>query len=174
MSRNVLLWARDVTIALVIALIVMQFVKPTIVRETSMMNTLHPDDYIFLNKQAYRFGEVKRGDIIVFRSSLEETNGAAKNLIKRVIGTQGDTVSIRNGYVYVNNSKLEESYIKDGYTEGEMNEVTVPENMLFVMGDNRQGSLDSRDPKVGFVSEDALIGRAFFRLYPFNGFGTVK
>jgi signal peptidase I len=174
MSRNVLLWARDIIIALAIALIIMQFIKPTVVRETSMMNTLHPDDYIFLSKQAYRFGEVKRGDIVVFHSDLEGANGTTKNLIKRVIGTPGDTVAIRDGSVYINNVKLDEPYTKDGYTNGEMKEVTVPQDMIFVMGDNRQNSADSRDSRIGFVSQDLLIGKAFFRLYPFSGFGTVK
>ncbi|MDR1027977.1 MAG: signal peptidase I [Clostridiales Family XIII bacterium] len=174
MSRNVLLWARDIIIALAIALIIMQFVKPTIVRENSMMYTLHPDDYIFLSKQAYRFGEVKRGDIVVFHSDLEGENGTTKNLIKRVIGTPGDSVAVRNGSVYVNNVKLDEPYTMDGYTDGEMSEITVPQGGLFVMGDNRQHSMDSRDPRIGFVSEDLLIGKAFFRLYPFDGFGKVE
>ncbi|MDR1953557.1 MAG: signal peptidase I [Clostridiales Family XIII bacterium] len=174
MSRNVLLWARDILIALAIALIIMQFVKPTIVRENSMMNTLHPDDYIFLSKQAYRFGDVKRGDIVVFHSDLESDDGTTKNLIKRVIGIAGDTIAMRDGFVYVNNVKSDEPYTRDGYTSGDMKEVTVPEGKLFVMGDNRQHSMDSRDPKIGFVSEDLLIGKAFFRLYPFDGFGTVK
>ncbi|MDR2156957.1 MAG: signal peptidase I [Clostridiales Family XIII bacterium] len=174
MSRNVLLWARDIIIALAIALIVMQFVKPTVVREISMMNTLHPDDYILLSKQAYRFWDVKRGDIVVFHSNLQGENGTTKNLIKRVIGTQGDTIAIREGYIYVNNVKLDEPYTKDGRTEGEMPEITVPRGSVFVMGDNRQHSADSRDPRIGFVSEDLLIGKAFFRLYPFDSFGTVK
>jgi signal peptidase I len=174
MSKNVLLWARDIIIALAIALIIMQFVKPTIVRETSMMNTLHPDDYIFLSKQAYRFGDVERGDIVVFHSDLTGENGLTKNLIKRVIGTPGDIVAIHDGAVYVNNVKLNEPYTKDGYTAGEMKEVVVPQGKVFVMGDNRQSSADSRDARIGFVSEDLLIGKAFFRLYPFSGFGSVK
>ncbi|MDR0851425.1 MAG: signal peptidase I, partial [Clostridiales Family XIII bacterium] len=97
-SRNVLIWARDIAIALLIALIVMQFIKPTIVRQQSMENTLHPDDYLFLSKQAYTFGDVERGDIVVFHSSLESIDGTKKNLIKRVIAIPGDTVAIRDGY----------------------------------------------------------------------------
>jgi signal peptidase I len=173
MSRNVLIWARDVLIALVVALLIMQFIKPTIVRQTSMENTLHPDDYLFLSKQAYRFGEVHHGDIVVFHSGLESADGTTKNLIKRVIALPGDTVEIKDGSVFLNGVKLAEPYTKDGYTEGEMSPVTVPEGNLFLMGDNRQNSTDSRMPEVGFVLENELIGKAVFRLFPIRNFGTI-
>jgi signal peptidase I len=172
-SRNVLLWARDIAIALVIALILMQFIKPTIVREHSMEQTLHPNDYIFLSKQAYTFGDVRHGDIIVFKSHLENTDGTDKNLIKRAIGLPGDTIEIKGGYVYRNGEQLDEPYINEGTTEGEYPLTTVPDGELFVLGDNRQHSTDSRSPSVGFVPEDTLIGKAIFRLYPFDGFGTL-
>jgi signal peptidase I len=173
-SRGVLLWARDIAIALVIVVIVMYFVKPTIVREQSMTDTLHPNDYIFLSKQAYKFGEVKHGDIVVFHSNLEDENGAKKNLIKRVIGLPGDTISIREGSVYLNGIALIESYTKDGYTNGYMDETIVPDNKLFLMGDNRQGSKDSRNSDVGFVSQNTLVGKAIFRLFPLGDIGTIK
>jgi signal peptidase I len=173
-SRGVLLWARDIAIALVIAIIIMQFVKPTIVREHSMLNTLNPNDYIFLSKQAYTFGEVKHGDIVVFHSQLEDSSGVKKNLIKRVIGLPGDTISISSGSVYRNGEALDEPYTRDGYTDGEMAEITVPENDLFLMGDNRQESTDSRNPDVGFVSEDTLVGKAVFRLFPIRDIGTIE
>ena len=169
MSRSVLLWIRDILIALIIALIIMQLIKPTIVKMHSMENTLHPNDYIFLSKQAYTFGEAKQGDIIVFESTETE-----ENLIKRIIGLPGDTVSISDGNVFVNEVKQDEPYTKDGTTAGEMEEITVPEGSFFVLGDNRQSSRDSREDSVGFVSEDKVIGKAFFRLFPFNSFGTLK
>jgi signal peptidase I len=172
-SRGVLLWARDVLIALAIALLILQLVKPTIVRQHSMENTLHPNDYVFVNKQAYRFGDVERGDVVVFRSHLESDDGSEKNLIKRVIGLAGDTVEIHDGVVYVNDEALQEPYIKEGYTAGTMEKVTVPEGTLFLMGDNRQQSKDSRDPEVGFVPEDEVIGKAFFRLYPLKDAGVI-
>jgi signal peptidase I len=160
----------------VIAIVIMQFIKPTIVKEHSMEDTLHPNDYIFLSKQAYNLGgEPKRGDIVVFHSSLEtdDGTGSTKNLIKRVIAVHGDTVSIHDGVVYVNDKPLEEPYIKDGYTDGQMPEITVPKGDLFLLGDNRQSSRDSRDPSVGFISEDKLIGKAVFRVFPLSGFGPV-
>jgi signal peptidase I len=161
-------------IAVILVIVVMQLVRPTVVSGHSMENTLHPDDYIFLSKQAYNLGGApERGDIVVLRSSLEDENGTTKNLIKRVIAVEGDTVEIRDGVVYVNGDPIEESYIKDSYTAGWMPEVTVPKGNLFLLGDNRQSSKDSRDPSVGFVPEDNLIGKAVFRVFPFSGFGPL-
>jgi signal peptidase I len=174
LSRNVMIWARDVAIALLIAMIIMQFIKPTIVRQQSMESTLHPNDYIFLSKQAYAFGDVKSGDIVVFHSNLESDDGLPKNLIKRVIGLPGDVIEIRSGLVYRNNEALSEPYLKDGYTEGDMQPVTVPAGAFFLMGDNRQKSKDSRDPEVGFVAESELLGKAIFRLFPLQDFGAIK
>jgi signal peptidase I len=174
MSKSLWIWIRDIAIAIVIAILILQFIKPTIVKEHSMEDTLHPNDYIFLSKQAYNFGnEPERGDIVVFRSSLESDDGATKNLIKRVIAVGGDTVQIHDGAVYVNNDPVEEPYIKDSYTDGQMPEITVPEGDLFLLGDNRQSSRDSRDPSVGFIPEDKLIGKAVFRVFPFSGFGPI-
>jgi signal peptidase I len=175
MSKNLWIWVRDIAIAVVIAIVIMQFIKPTIVKEHSMEDTLHPNDYIFLSKQAYTLGgEPERGDIVVFHSSLESEDGTTKNLIKRVIATEGDTVEIHDGTVYVNDEAIEEPYTKDGYTDGQMPEITVPEGDLFLLGDNRQSSRDSRDPSVGFISEDEIIGKAVFRVFPFSGFGPVR
>jgi signal peptidase I len=165
---------RDIAIAVVLVIVVMQFVKPTVVVGHSMENTLYPDDYIFLSKQAYNLGgSPERGDIVVFNSELTGESGSTKNLIKRVIAVAGDTVEIHDGSVYVNGDPIEESYIKDDYTAGRMAESVVPEGHLFLLGDNRQESKDSRDPSVGFVSEDKLIGKSVFRLFPFSGFGPL-
>ena len=175
LARNVLIWARDIAIALLIAAIIMQFIKPTLVQQSSMENTLHQSDYIFLNKQAYTFGEFKRGDIIVFHSNLpRDETGGTKNLIKRIVGLPGDKIAISEGKVSINGELQDEPYTKDGFTAGEMEEQTVPAGCLFVMGDNRQNSEDSRSPKVGFVAQDQVVGKAFFRLYPFNRIGAVK
>jgi signal peptidase I len=174
MSKNTLAWIKDIAIVIVIMIIVLQFIKPTIVRGTSMQDTLQPNDYIFLSKQAYNMGgEPERGDIVVFPSSAESGGETEKNLIKRVIALGGDTVEIYDGIVYVNDEPTEEPSIKDGYTDGQMPEITVPEDHLFLLGDNRQSSRDSRDPSVGFVPKDKLIGKAVFRVFPFSDFGPI-
>jgi signal peptidase I len=162
-------------VAVIIVIVVMQIIRPTVVIGHSMENTLYPDDYIFLSKQAYNLGGAPaRGDIVVLRSALDNGNGTTKNLIKRVIAVEGDTVEIRDGVVYVNDDPTKESYIKDSYTAGRMPKITVPEGKVFLLGDNRQSSKDSRDPSVGFVSEDNLLGKAVFRIFPFSGFGPLS
>jgi signal peptidase I len=174
MIKGLWLWVRDTAIAVVVVIVVMQFVSPTIVHGHSMDDTLYPNDYIFLSKQAYSFGgEPKRGEIVVLRSNLDDGKGSKKKLIKRVIAVGGDTVEIRNGTVSVNGIALDEPYTKDGYTDGMMPEIAVPENALFLLGDNRQHSTDSRSPSVGFVEKGELVGRAVFRVWPIERFGGM-
>ncbi|HZK01692.1 MAG TPA: signal peptidase I [Anaerovoracaceae bacterium] len=167
------LWIRDIAIALAIGLLITQLIKPTIVREHSMESTLHEYDYIILNRQAYLFNAPKPGDIIVFHTDLVQPNGKKKLLIKRIIGTPGDDISITGGIVYRNGEPLTEPYTKEGYTASEMEEITVPEDSFFVLGDNRQNSADSRDSSVGFVHIDKILGKTTIRLYPFNKIGIV-
>lgn len=167
-------WIRDILAAVLIAVIIAQFIQPTIVREHSMQNTLQPNDYLILSKMAYRLGgDIEYGDIVVFKSNVEQENGKKKLLIKRVIAKGGDTIAIADGKVYRNGEALNEPYIKDGYTNGGIDETTVPEGTLFLMGDNRVVSIDSRSPEVGFVDEDLVIGKAVVRLFPFDEFGSI-
>jgi signal peptidase I len=176
MSKNSWLWVRDIAIAVVIIIVVMQFIKPTVVRGQSMENTLYPKDYLVLSKQAYNFGnDPKRGDIVVFRSTSGGVEkGSHRNIIKRVIASGGDKVEIRDGMVYVNGEALDEPYTRDGYTGGVMDEVAVPEGTYFLLGDNRQWSKDSRDPSEGFISRDKLVGKAVLRVWPIDSFGAVN
>lgn len=175
LSDNAKEWIKDIGIAVVIAVVILQFIKPTIVQEHSMENTLQPNDYLFVSKQSYKLfgGEPQRGDIIVFHSSLTTASGKEKLLVKRVIAIPGDTISITGGVVYINGDPTEENYTKDGYTDTEMAEVTVPEGSLFCMGDNRQNSADSRDSRIGFVDESLIMGKVVFRLLPFSKIGSV-
>lgn len=166
-------WIRDIIIAIIIALIISQFITPTIVQEHSMDDTLHNNDYLILWKMAYRSSEPSYGDIVVFKSNLLDDNGKEKLLIKRVVAKSGDTIAVKDGYVYRNGKQLMETYTKDGYTNGGIDETVVPEGKLFLLGDNRVVSIDSRDPSVGFVDEDLLVGKAVLRLYPFNKMGGL-
>ncbi len=166
-------WIKDIAIALVVGLLILQLVKPTIVKEHSMLPTLNENDYIFLSKQSYRIHEPERGDIIVFHTDLVQANGDEKLLIKRIIGLPGDEISIADGIVYLNGDALKEDYTLDGYTASEMEPLVVPEDSLFVMGDNRQNSTDSREITIGCVDEDLVLGKAVFRLYPFNKIGLL-
>lgn len=159
---------KELVIAVAIAIVIMQFIKPTIVKETSMQPTLFENDYLLLNRQAYNFGEPERGDIIVFHTDLTTESGAEKMLVKRVIGLPGETITVSGGQVYVDGEVLEEDYIKDGYTDGFVENYVIPEGELYVMGDNRLVSIDSRTESVGSIAIDSVLGKAFIRLYPFN------
>ena len=174
-GKSALLLLRDIGIAIGVIILVLQFVKPTIVFEHSMEDTLHPDDYVFLARQAYTFGgEVEHGDIVVFESVLMDVHGSNKNLIKRVIGIPGDIISIKDDAVYRNGERLVEPYTKDGRTSGEMEPITVPNGAYFVMGDNREVSTDTRNELVGFVPRDKIIGKVIFRLFPVSRAGRIS
>jgi signal peptidase I len=172
-AKNALLWLRDIAIAIIAVIIVMQFVKPMIVHQESMENTIHDGDYIFLLTKAYSFGHgPQRGDVIVFKSDLPSDDGTTKkNLIKRIIGLPGDTVAIHDNAVWINGKALKEPYTKDGYTAGEMAPLTVPKGEYFCMGDNRQNSTDSR--VIGCIKRSAFLGKAVFRLFPLKDIGTI-
>lgn len=168
-------WFKDILFAVVVAFLVTQVVMPTVVKQHSMENTLMEDDYIFVGKKAYKwFGEPERGDIVIFDTDLSsEGNGRNKMLVKRIIGLPGDTIAIHDGKVYLNGSEFKEEYIKDGLTNGDIDEEVIPEDCYFCMGDNRLVSRDSRDPSVGLVSFDAIKGKVLFRLLPLKKFGSV-
>ena len=165
---------KDIIIAIVIVALITIVIKPTIVKESSMEPTLYENNYLIINKLAYIAKDHPGyGDIIVFKSDLDKTDGTGKKLlIKRVIGVEGDVMTIQDGDVYRNGEKLDEPYIHGQETfddEGmDVVELEVGEDELFCMGDNREVSLDSRSPEVGNVQEDAVVGKAVVRLFPFN------
>lgn len=164
---------RDIVIALVIVIAITMVIKPTIVKENSMQPTLYENNYLLVNKQAYRFGKEKHGDIIVFKSHLDNEEGGKKLLIKRIVGLPGDTITIKDGKVIRNGTELHEGYTLEGETPGEVINQKVPAGKLFVMGDNRRVSIDSRSQEVGCVDEKSVMGKAFVRLYPFSEIGGL-
>lgn len=166
-------WIRDMAVALIVALVIIQFVKPTIVKQSSMEPNFHDKDYLFVSKQAYRFKAPQRGDVVIFDSSLTDTDGKEKLLIKRVIGLPGEEIDIIEEKVFVDGVMLDETYTMDGTTYGQIQNLIVPEGEYFCLGDNRDVSIDSRDPAVGCVKEEQLVGKVFLRLFPFNQIGIV-
>ena len=165
---------KDIIIALIIVAAITIVIKPTIVKESSMEPTLYGNDYLILNKLAYiRKDHPRYGDIIVFRSDIDKDNGSGKKLlIKRVIGVEGDVMTIEDGKVYRNGELLNEPYVHGQETEDnegmDVNNLKVGEDQMFLMGDNRAVSLDSRPRASAMVSEDSVVGKAIVRLYPFN------
>ena len=166
---------KDILIALLIVVGITMVLKPTIVKESSMEPTLYENNYLFVNKLAYITDDhPDYGDIIIFKSDIDKEDGTGKKiLIKRVVGVENDVITITGGAVYRNGEKIDEPYTMDGYTTGEVMNYTVPQDEVFVMGDNRSVSLDSRSEQVGTVSEDDIIGKAFLRLYPFSEIGFL-
>lgn len=171
-KKEIFEWVKVFALAIVFAFIITQFIKPTLVRGDSMYSTLEEGDYLIINRMSYKFKEPERGDIIVFKSDLQQDDGSSKDLVKRVIGVSGDTVKIENSKVYVNGEELVEPYINDEVTEGDIDTV-VPENSVFVLGDNREISLDSRYDSIGFIDDSDILGKVFIRLYPFNKIGLL-
>lgn len=174
MKKTIFEFTKTIIIALVIALVITTFIKPTLVKGYSMYPTIQPNNYLIVNKIPYLAGEPQHGDIIVFKAHIYTENGEEKDLIKRVIGVAGDTLEIKDGFVYRNGEKLTEGYLAEGISSGNMAPVKVQEGCIFVMGDNRPNSMDSRDPAIGQVSIADILGRADLRLFPFKEVGLVN
>lgn len=157
-----------------ITLFVIHYVgQRTIVEGASMEPNLSDGDNLVVDKLSYVFSEPERFDIIVFPDQAKPD----ERFIKRVIGLPGETVRIdTQGYIYINGEKLEESYGREVMkTPGlAAEELELGEEEYFVLGDNRNDSLDSRDIRVGMVNRQDIIGRAWLRIYPFDKIGKIK
>lgn len=138
----------------------------TVVDGESMEPTLRGKESVFVSKLHYRMTEPKRFDVVVFRKPEE----SERLLVKRIIGLPGDSIRISNGKVYLNNRLLVRDDSKDGYTVpiDMEEELTLDQTHYFVMGDNRNNSMDSRDERIGLVSRDRLIGKVLWCMYPFS------
>ena len=162
-------WVRDVVISVVIAAIVIVFLyQPVKVEGTSMMPWLTDQERIFVNKFVYRFGEIHRGDIVVFWFPLDPT----KSYIKRVIGLPGDMVEIDQGTVLVNGQVVEEDYVPEQYRDRmSYPPVKVEPDHYYVLGDHRNTSNDSRTWRT--VERKLIYGKAVFVYWPLEKFGVL-
>ena len=173
LKREVIEWTKIIATALIFAFIITQFIRPTIVKGESMYPTLVENDYLIINRMSYKFIDPQRGDVIVFKTNLLQEDGKPKDLVKRIIAVGGDHIKIENSNVYVNDKILDEPYIHENYTEGNI-DIVVPEGKIFTMGDNREKSLDSRYEDVGLVDNKSIMGKVMVRLFPLNKIGSVK
>ncbi len=154
----------------ILYLFVAQFHK---VSGNSMFPTYHNGDFLVTEKLSYRFGEPKRGDVIVLKNPRDES----QDFIKRVIGLPGDSIKIAEDFVYINGKKVNETYLPSGtpthsgafLTEGTT--VSIGDDQYFVLGDNRNHSSDSRE--WGGITKKDIIGRAFFRYWPPQDIGLL-
>lgn len=174
MLRTIWGYVKSVIFAVLIAFLITSFVKPTVVKGSSMYPSIKPESYLIVNKIPYLVDGPDYGDIIVFTANIYSEESEGRNLIKRVIGLEGDAIEIREGTVYRNGRALTEDYVNGGVTPGEMEKVVVSQNCVFVMGDNRGISMDSRDEAVGEIPLSDIVGRVDLRLYPFDEIGVIK
>ncbi len=170
-SMELLDWIKTIGGAILIAFLLTQFVfSATTVKGRSMEDTLHDNDRLFVWKMGVSGDSLNRGDIIVFHAP-----GATKeDYIKRVIAFSHEYVQIKDGLVYINGDRLDEPYINTAYTHTLMNsEWYVGEDEIFVLGDNRiEGA--SRDSRIfGPIPVDSIVGRAFFKFYPWSDLGGI-
>ena len=175
-ARALLEWVIVIAVALLVALGIRQFLfQPFWIPTGSMEDTLVAGDRVLVNKAAYRFHGIRRGDVVVFeRPDNWAVEEAVKDLIKRVIGVPGDTITIRDCFVYIDGRRLVEPYVDERCTEPASAVIdpdgdgtfVVPDDVVFVMGDNRTGSSDSRVN--GFVPKGDVVGRAFVLIWPLS------
>lgn len=174
LSKNSKRNLRDVGIILVIAVVfgilIRSFVFQSFyIPSGSMIPTLKIGNRVLVNKLAYDFHPVHRGDIIVFRTPPDDrSNPAIKDLVKRVVGLPGDVVSSKDGKLYINGKPLSEPYLPPGMVTNGVPTTKIPPGELWVMGDNRTDSEDSR--YFGPISEKLIVGRVFLRYWPLSSF----
>jgi signal peptidase I len=163
-------WLHEIVISLGISVFIIVFLyQPVKVEGTSMLPGLADQERIFINKLAYRFGSIERGDLVVFRYPADPS----KNYIKRIVGMPGDRIEIFRGAVMLNGSHLQEPYVPANYRdERSMSEVLVPEGSYFVLGDHRNLSSDSRD--FGMVERKLIFGKAVFAYWPTGMVGKLR
>ncbi|MBN2910682.1 signal peptidase I [Polycladomyces sp. WAk] len=165
-ARNAGDWWKAVVTALLLAIVIrLFFFQPYEVQGMSMYPTFHGRELLIVNKWIYSITKPSYGDIVIFHT--EEK----RDFIKRVIGLPGDEIAIRNGHVYRNGRQLKEPYI-DEPTDSDMEPTRVPPGHLFVMGDNRNQSKDSRE--LGAIDMHDVVGRAEVIVFPFRRFALLS
>ncbi len=173
-------WIKALIIAFLLAALI-RFVlfTPIVVDGESMMPTLESGERMIVNKLNYKVGDIQRFDIVVFHAPEK------KDYIKRVIGVPGDTLEYKNDQLYINDKKVNETYLQDYKNQivdgGTLTEdfslldytgkKIIPKGYYFVMGDNRRNSKDSRH--IGLVSEEKIVGKASVVFWPIENFGTI-
>jgi signal peptidase I len=167
--RGAVEWVVILVGALLVAFVVKTFLLQAFyIPSASMEPTLKINDRVLVNKLSYDLHDVHRGDIVVFRSPPGEDSATVKDLIKRVVALPGETVEARDGHILVNGNLLREPYLHSGVITSTFEPRKVPPHQIWVMGDNRGNSKDSRF--FGPINQDLLVGRAFVRVWPLGSF----
>lgn len=162
-------WVISIVIAVALAMFIRTFIVELYMVDGPSMNpTLQHAQRLVVNKFVYRFREPERGEILIFKFPKDQT----RDFIKRVIAVPGDTIEIKAGKVFVNGELQNEPFILSK-TRGDYPLSTVPEGTMFVMGDNRNNSEDSRFPDVGFVPFELIQGKAMLVFWPLDEWQTL-
>jgi signal peptidase I len=162
-------WLQALLISITFAFLIRVYVVEIFVVDgESMLPTLHDHDRLLVSKISYHFTKPEPGDVIVFRYPANPR----EDFIKRVIAVEGQIVEIRDGTVFINKHELKENYINGN--QDDWGPEIVPQGAVFVLGDNRSRSRDSRVPDVGFVPIENVIGKAVIVIWPTNRFGKIK
>lgn len=170
MVKELIELGKSILIAIIAAFFIITFIFETVsVEGLSMYPTLNNKDRLIVEKVTNYFREPKSGDIVV----IKYPKNPKEKFIKRVIAVGGDRIRIENNTVYINDEAKNEDFIFEENIE-DFYEVKIPEGTIFVMGDNRNNSLDSRDERVGFVKLNMVVGKATLRIYPFNKWGMLS
>jgi len=178
--RGIIEWIVVIVCAVLLAFLIRQFlIQAFWIPSPSMNDTLVEGDRILVNKINYRFSEIERTDVIVFRNPNPDDEN--KELVKRVIGLPGETVELVNGEVFIDGESLgDEFYVPDdvaantNYSLANYPETEVPEGTYFMLGDNRSNSQDSRTTQVGFIDEELVVGKAFVKFWPPSRMGRLE
>lgn len=172
--RGTVEWVVIIVAALLAAFLIKTFlIQAFFIPSESMVSTLEKGDRVLVNKLSYRLHDVNRGDIVVFeRPPTEPTDPEIKDLIKRVVGLPGETISGDDaGNVLINGKRLREPYLPRGVTTTGIREFKIPADHFWVMGDNRGNSKDSR--YFSAIDGDLIVGRAFVRVWPLSSLGLL-
>ncbi|WP_343753693.1 signal peptidase I [Lentibacillus halophilus] len=156
-------WGKALLIAVILALFLRSFIFATsVVDGESMEPTLEDGETILFNKMTYLFDEPEREDIVIIKKPL-------KNYVKRIIAMPGETITVKNGGLYIDGNLYDQAFLhSDQLTgTGRFGPIKIPENSYFVMGDNRMISKDSRNG-LGLIQETEIIGKSEFIIFPFN------
>ena len=168
-AKEIKEWALLLGVAVVIALLLRTFIiEPRYVPTPSMVPTIMVNDRLYVEKLTPRFGTLRRGMIVTFLAP--EQTGRNDYLVKRLIGLAGDVIAVTDGKLYVNGKAVDEPYLKEPM-RSDFPSYTVPEGHLFLMGDNRNSSQDSRS--WGSIDKSCVKGQALFIYYPFSRIGSL-
>ncbi len=164
-------YGRMVLLALALVVILRNFVFNVVVVEgVSMLPTLYENDQLINSKISYLFNEPQRGDIVLVET---ESEGLTQFLVKRIVALPNERIAIKNGVVYIDDQLLDEDYLVNVQTEGDVDQI-VPEDHYFVMGDNRPASYDSRYDSIGSIEAEQIDGKAVLRIFPFDNIAFLN